>query len=98
MLVKMLNKCSVYSCLIKSALEHAGSTLPLIYQQGKSTEVWLVHLSSYKQGLALESVPDVTIIIYFALAWVFPGNQPTHISIKVKQLTSLQCLDEVYEC
>ena len=33
------------------------------YQQGKSsTEVWLVHLSSYQQGLALESVPDVTII------------------------------------
>ena len=31
-------------------------------QQGKSTEVRLVHLSSYKQGLALESVPDVTII------------------------------------
>lgn len=58
----MLNKCSVYSCLIKSALEHAGSTLLLIYQQGKSTEMWLVHLSSYKQGLALESVPDVTIL------------------------------------
>ena len=58
----MLNKCSVYSCLIKSALEHAGTTLPLVYQQGKSTEVRLVHLSSYKQAQVLESVPDVTII------------------------------------
>ena len=34
-LVKMLNKCSVYSCLIKSALEHAGSTLPLILSTRK---------------------------------------------------------------
>ena len=58
----MLNKCSVYSCLIKSALEHAGSTLPLIYLQGKSTEVQLVHLSSYKQTQALEGAPDITII------------------------------------
>ena len=34
-LVKMLNKCSVYSCLIKSALENAGSTLPLILSTRK---------------------------------------------------------------
>ena len=34
-LVKMLNKCSVYSCLIKSALEHSGSTLPLILSTRK---------------------------------------------------------------
>ena len=58
----MLNKCSVCPCLTKSALEHAGSTLLLILQQGKSMEVRLVHLSSYKQVLALESVPDITII------------------------------------
>ena len=58
------------------------------YQQGKSsTEVWLVHLSSYKQGLAWkvsQTLPS------FALAWVFPGNRPTHISIKVTPLTSLR--------